>query len=196
MANVYLSLASGGLRPPLRAVREVVADDGDAVQRYPLTIDPVADPAALYQLNTALAVVMQRGTGRAANLPTGLTAAGKTGTTNDFRDAWFAGYTGDRLAVVWVGNDDNASTGLTGSSGALPVWAAIVGELSTEGLRLVAPDGVDTVSVDYASGRVVSARCDEAVTLGVPADARLERGRGCGRGGIAGRALDWIRDRL
>ncbi|MEM6808476.1 MAG: penicillin-binding protein 1B [Pseudomonadota bacterium] len=196
VANVYLSLGSGGLRPPLRAVREVVGGDGDTVQRYPLTIDTVADGAALYALNTALVATMTRGTGRAAVLPEGLVAAGKTGTTNDFRDAWFAGYTGDRLGVVWVGTDDNAPTGLTGSRGALPVWSAVIAELSGEPLRLSVPEGMVAASVDYATGRQVAARCDNAVTLGVPEDVRLDTQRGCGGRGVAARALDWLRDRL
>lgn len=68
-------------------------------------------------------------------LPQELVMAGKTGTTNDMRDAWFAGYTGNYLAVVWLGNDDNKATGLSGASGALPVWVDLMSRLKPTSLE-------------------------------------------------------------
>ena len=62
-------------------------------------------------------------------------AAGKTGTSNDSRDSWFAGYTGDHLAVVWVGNDENEPTGLYGATGAMRVWSALFTKLPTAPLQ-------------------------------------------------------------
>ena len=116
VAQVYSTLASGGFRTPLRAVRSVQGPDGEPLSQFPLETEQAADPAAVYQLDQALVQVMQRGTGRAARsrLPAGHIVAGKTGTSNDLRDSWFAGFTQDLLAVVWVGYDDNQPTGLTG----------------------------------------------------------------------------------
>jgi membrane peptidoglycan carboxypeptidase len=114
------------------------------LSRYPLEIEPVAEPAAIVQLQHAMRLVFERGTARsAAGRLGGRRYAGKTGTSGDFRDSWFAGFGGDTLAVVWVGRDDNQSTGLTGASGALPIWADIMAGVgaseflpaSTEDLR-------------------------------------------------------------
>ena len=115
VTQIYNSLANGGFRLPLRAVRAVVASDGSAVQRYPLEIEQAADPAAVFGLNQALMQVMARGTGRTAQatVGNGLVTAGKTGTSDGFRDSWFAGFTNDQLVVTWIGNDENLPTGLT-----------------------------------------------------------------------------------
>src|SRR5690606_19213880 len=80
-----------------------------------------------------------------------LSPAGKTGTSNDGRDSWFAGYTGDHLAVVWVGNDQNEQTGLYGATGAMRVWSGLFSLLTIWPLR-VDPKGVDLRIVQvYAS---------------------------------------------
>ncbi len=194
VANLYTSLASDGLRPPLRAVREVVTNDLATVQRYPLTIDTVAGSDALFQLNTAMRQVMVRGTGRSAQLPQGLVTVGKSGTTNDFRDAWFAGYSADRLAVVWVGNDDNSPTGLTGSRGALPVWSALMRDVARDGVRFSPPQQSTLAYIDYLTGTSSRERCDEAVEVGLPVDVRLARGTRCNGPGAAEKALQWLKD--
>ncbi len=76
-----------------------------------------------------------------------LQSAGKTGTSNDSRDSWYAGYTGDRLAVVWVGNDDNKPTGLYGATGAMRVWSALYTKMPTEPLR-VSGQGIEWAWLD------------------------------------------------
>ncbi len=120
VAQVYNTLANGGFRVPLRAVRSVIGDDGAVLQRYAIEIEQAADPAAVFALNQALVQVMERGTGKTvrSQLPADLTVAGKTGTSDDLRDSWFAGFTNDHLIVAWLGADDNRPIGLTGSSGA------------------------------------------------------------------------------
>ncbi len=125
VTQIYQSLAAGGFRSPLRAIRAVLDNAEEQLQRYPLTVAEAADPAAVFLLNRNLVEVTESGTaaGLRRQLPEALTVAGKTGTTNDLRDSWFAGFSADRVAVAWVGRDDNASTGLTGAQGALPVWA-------------------------------------------------------------------------
>lgn len=94
-------------------------------------MEQTSDPAALYLLTTAMQEVVRRGTARSLDryLPASLDIAGKTGTTDGLRDSWFAGFTGDRLAVAWVGRDDNRPTGLTGASGAMVVWGQALAAL-------------------------------------------------------------------
>ena len=102
---------------------------------------------------------MQAGTGRGlrAYLGGAQGIAGKTGTTNDLRDSWFAGFSADHVAVAWVGRDDNAPIGLTGSQGALPVWADLMAGLGTRSLRLTAPAGIEYHWVDGAGRLAVDA---------------------------------------
>ncbi|TLY66423.1 MAG: penicillin-binding protein 1B, partial [Gammaproteobacteria bacterium] len=132
-AQLFNGLASGGFHNPLRAVRAVISADGKPLKAFPLEVSQVASPEAVYQLDRMLVEVMERGTGRGARavLPAGLTVAGKSGTSSDFRDSWFAGFSGSHLAVVWVGYDSDEPTGFTGSAGALPVWAHIMAGLNT-----------------------------------------------------------------
>src|SRR5690606_16142867 len=126
--NIYGNFATGGFKYPVKAIRSVVDANGKSLDRYSLDVQPTINPASAYALNYGLQQVMNSGTGRAAynSLPRSLNLAGKSGTTNDTRDSWFAGYSGNYMAVVWLGLDDNKTTGLTGSSGALPVWTNVM----------------------------------------------------------------------
>jgi penicillin-binding protein 1B len=110
--------------------------------------------------------VVREGTGQPLLnwLPPEIKAAGKTGTTDDLRDSWFAGYTGDRVAVVWVGRDDNKPTGLTGASGAMTVWGEMMKNIQPEPLEPVMPEDVELVNIDPASG----VRYDDSCKGGVP----------------------------
>ncbi|EKE24869.1 MAG: hypothetical protein ACD_6C00009G0001, partial [uncultured bacterium] len=115
--NIYGNFATGGFKYPTKAIRSVVDANGRSLDRYSLSVQPTIDPASAYALNYGLQEVMSNGTGRAAynSLPRSLNLAGKSGTTNDSRDSWFAGYSGNYMTVVWLGLDDNKVTGLTGS---------------------------------------------------------------------------------
>jgi penicillin-binding protein 1B len=98
--------------------------------------------------------VVREGTGQglAGWLAPELAIAGKTGTTDEQRDAWFAGFTGDRLGVVWIGYDDNRAAKLTGSAAALPVWGEMMAALDPEPLEVPMPDGIERVWIDPESG--------------------------------------------
>jgi penicillin-binding protein 1B len=167
MTHMYQSLAAGGFETPLRAIREVVDREGQLLQRYPLDLRQAADPGAAYLVTAALHEVTRRGTGAALGrlLPEGLAVAGKTGTTDDNRDAWFAGYAGDYLSVVWVGRDDNQPMGLSGTTGALPVWADIMGGISRRSLEPVRPDGVEWLLIDPANGLRAVEGCEGALWM-------------------------------
>lgn len=150
VTQMYQTIASGGFRTPLRAIREVMTPQGEPLKRYGIAVEQAADPGAVYLLTTALqhAVRAGTGTGLSRYLAAELDVAGKTGTTNDLRDSWFAGFTGDRLAVVWVGRDDNQPAGLTGASGALTVWGDMMARLDPEPLVPAAPENIEMVAID------------------------------------------------
>ena len=128
MAQLYQFLASGGEIQPLHAVRGVLDRNGKAVNRYDKPPAPAqqGDAIAARIVTSALQYAVTSGTGHqlVADGLGRLKPAGKTGTSNDSRDSWFAGWTGDHLAVIWVGNDQNQPTGLYGATGAMRVWSA------------------------------------------------------------------------
>jgi len=131
VTGLYQTLAAGGFRIPLRAIRAVTDERGRPLRRYRLEVVRAAEPGAVAELVRAMQAVMSEGTARGVyrRLPPGLGLAGKTGTTDGLRDSWFAGFDGARLAVVWVGRDDNRPSGLSGASGALRVWTDLLAAL-------------------------------------------------------------------
>ncbi|MDO9559964.1 MAG: penicillin-binding protein 1B [Syntrophales bacterium] len=167
VTQLYQTIAGGGFRTPLRAIREVLTADGKLLQRYPLNVEQVVDPEPLYLLSVALQEVVREGTARRLKdiLSPDLDIAGKTGSTDDLRDSWFAGFCGNRLAVVWVGRDDNQPTGLTGASGAMKLWGEMMAVTEPEPLILAVPDHIERAWVDPLSGLRSSAECRNAVLL-------------------------------
>jgi len=200
VAEVYTTIANGGFRTPLKAVRAVVDGGGRTLRRYSLEIEQVASAQSIYALNQGLVQVMRRGTGAPAQrlLPAGLVTAGKTGTSDGFRDSWFAGFSADHLVVAWIGNDGNASTGLTGGAGALQVWARIIGAVETSSYELPPPAGVESVYIDYRTGLSTDATCPDAIALAMPASAVPPKAVTCGSTNtrIGSRIREWIRNRL
>ena len=166
--SIYSNFASGGVKYPSRAIRNVVDSQGRNLTRFGLDMQQTIKPDSAYVLNYGLQQVMRAGTGRAAynSLPSSLNLAGKSGTTNDTRDSWFAGYSGNYVSVVWLGLDDNKVTGLTGSSGALPVWSNVMAQLRQQPVNLRQPSNVSWQWVDSESGDKLSAQgCDNAVHI-------------------------------
>lgn len=144
VTQMYQTIAAGGFRTPLKSIVAVLDSDGDSLSRYSLSVDQVASSEASYLIAFLLTQVVERGTARSASaiLPNLMPLAGKTGTTNDLRDSWFAGYGSDKLAVVWIGRDDNKPTGLSGSSGALRVWTDLMLKVKPQPLSMAPPEGV------------------------------------------------------
>lgn len=167
VTQMYQTIASGGFRVPLRAIREVLTADGTPLQRYPLSVEQVADAESIYLLTTALQGVVREGTAKSMVnfVPAEINVAGKTGTTDDARDAWFAGFTGDRVAVVWIGYDDNRATRFTGGGGAMPIWGQLMSQLNPEPLEPPLPENVEMVWIDAATGLRGDLACPEAVEL-------------------------------
>jgi penicillin-binding protein 1B len=201
-AQMYNGLANGGFRTPLRAVRAVISEDGKTVRAFPLQVTPVATPENIYQLDRMMEQVMERGTGKPARavLPANLVVAGKSGTSSDLRDNWFAGFSGSHMAVVWVGYDENLSTGFTGSSGALPVWARLMAGLGTTSWNAPMPESLAETWIEYPTGLQVEAGCSaDAAPIAVPVGTQIPMKPGCGSQGsgiaeIVKRAGEWLRD--
>ena len=167
VAQMYQTFADGGFRTPLRAIRSIVTADGKPLQRYPLDVDPVAPPGPVYVLTAAMQGVVREGTAQPMVnwLPAEMNVAGKTGTTDDLRDSWFAGFTGDRVAVVWVGRDDNKPSGLTGASGAMTVWGEMMKNIQPEPLQPAMPEDVEMANVDPVSGLRYDENCKAGMML-------------------------------
>lgn len=164
VSQMYQTLAANGFYSPLRAIREVLDSNGQALQRYPLTVEQAFETGHVHLLNTALQSVVREGTGKSLNrlLPDGLGVAGKTGTTNDLRDSWFAGFTGSHVAVVWVGLDDNGVAGLTGAAGAMKIWGDMMAGMNTQPLLLTPPESVESFWIDEMTGLLGGERCEQA----------------------------------
>ncbi len=194
VASLYQSIAAGGFNLPLHTIRDVVAADGTLLQRFPLAYEQVASTQAIHLLHYALREVVQEGTGKIVyrELPAGFAVAGKTGTTNDNRDSWFAGFAGDLLAVNWIGRDDNAATGLTGATGAARVWSHFMARASTQPLAYRVPDGIEHSWIDEASGKLSGRNCANARLLPfVSGSEPSERGPCTG---TPERIIEWFRE--
>lgn len=182
VAQIYNALASGGVHRPLTAIQAVVTNERKRLERPPRTAHAAADPVAVYQLNRILVTAMTRGTGRsgAARLPAELVTAGKSGTSSDLRDSWFAGFSGSHVVVAWVGHDDNAPTGLTGSQGALPIWASVMGAIGQRSWHASMPQRLEEVSIDYATGLIPDPECgQDLIAVAVPRNTILEHAEDC-----------------
>lgn len=197
VTQMYQTLAGDGFATPLRSIRAVVAKDGGRLQSYPYTIRQAVDPGATYITNKMLQEVMEVGTGRSAYLymPKGFGLVGKTGTTNKLRDSWFAGYSGDYLSVAWVGRDDNKPAGLTGASGALQIWTALMRKISTQAVALIPPDTIEMSYIDPENGLLANADCEGALPYPYIKGSEPQQNSPCVSSSI-NRAKTWFNDFL
>jgi penicillin-binding protein 1B len=196
VSQMYLTYANQGFNMPLRAIREVTSAQNEVISRYPFQVEQVFSPESVFLLQHALQSVMRTGTGRSAyySLPGELDLAGKTGTTNDNRDSWFAGFSGDYLNVVWVGNDDNTPTAFTGSSGALRVWTEFMRSIPQSSVAMVQPEQVKYYWFDNQTGQRTDEQCKEAIQLPVWGDISRLPYRSCQNGfsSIKGWIKSWF----
>lgn len=157
VAQAFQTIASGGNRAPLSALRSVIAEDGTVLyQSYPQAERAVPAQAAYLTLWTMQQVVL-RGTGRqlGAKYP-GLHLAGKTGTTNNNVDTWFAGIDGGQVTITWVGRDNNQPTKLYGASGAMSIYQRYLANQTPTPLVLTPPEDVVDMGVDNSGNFVCS----------------------------------------
>lgn len=195
VATMYQTLASGGFNTPLRGIRSVLTAEGEPLKRYPFQIQQRFDPGAIYLVQNAMQRVMREGTGRSvySQLPASLTLAGKTGTTNDSRDSWFAGFSQDLLAVVWLGRDDNGKTPLTGATGALQVWTSFMRKADPLPLDMPMPENVVQAWIDPRTGQGSDSSCPGAVQMPYIRGSEPAPGQACGAGAPVDSVMDWVR---
>lgn len=185
--QLYQTMLSMGTYAPILSIREVVSADGQVLKDFRQERRQVIDPADGYQLHWAMQQVMNNGTGRSAKarLPNHV-LAGKTGTTNDMRDSWFAGAAGNHLAVVWLGRDDNKPIGLSGSAGALPIWTDMMVRMKPPVVRPRQPTAVAWDWVDSTSGKLSKEECANVVYVPLSNKNRPTEMTSCAVGGLPG----------
>ncbi len=162
IATAYTIFPNLGVLRPLRHLQKIVSGGVDLTRPTAAQPRTIARPETTYLVTDMMRSVIDSGTGsgaRAAGFM--LDAAGKTGTTNDLRDAWFVGFTPELLTVVWVGFDDNQPVGLSGAQAALPIWTQFM-------LRALAghanqpfdvPDGIAFADIDADTGKLAGPAC-------------------------------------
>jgi len=191
VARAYAAIANGGIRPEIRTFEDVLDPQGHTLARREIEFQPVLDAGTAYLATSLMEGVVERGTAVSVRT-SGLLGpiAGKTGTTDSGRDAWFVGFTPELLAVVWVGFDEPRNTPLTGATGALPIWIRFMKEATSGQIRgaFLPPPEVITLDIDPSSGAIALAGCpqrkSEVFLLGtLPA-------RECPEGGMIERAAE------
>jgi penicillin-binding protein 1B len=165
MATAYTIFPNMGTIRPLRALLRIERDGVDLTMKQ-APARSLTNPAATYLVTNMMRSVLNEGTGAGARgMGFTLDAAGKTGTTNDLRDAWFAGFTPDLLTVVWVGFDDNQPVGLSGSQAALPIWARFMARAlaGRQSIPFEVPPGVVFDDIDPETGKLATPGCPRVI---------------------------------
>ena len=164
LARAYAPFVNGGVRlGAIRGVRAVLQSDGTSIPAgSSKPSSAVMSPAEAYLMTSLLEGVMRSGTGASARaLGVAGPVAGKTGTTNDGRDAWFVGYSSRLLVVVWVGFDDRETHGLSGAQAALPIWSDFMRQAMAAypapGFEV--PSGIHFADVDATNGKLAGPAC-------------------------------------
>ncbi|MCC7413079.1 MAG: penicillin-binding protein 1B [Gammaproteobacteria bacterium] len=174
LARMYLTIGNGGYRVALHPIREVTARDGRPLRRYGLAIEQTVAAGQIFLMryllerNAAVGTAARAGRELTRVTPVG----GKTGTTDDLRDSWFAGYAGDLLGVVWVGRDDNRPAGLTGAGGALRVWIDLMRGAARSVAPSPVPESVQWSWLDERNGIFTEPGCAGTRRVPVLAESR------------------------
>jgi len=165
--QMYQTIADQGFYSPLHTILSVQDENNESLQEYPIQVERRMDEKITYLVNANLQEAVSRGTGKglARYVPERYNIAGKTGTTNDLRDSWFAGFGNNLIAVVWLGRDDNKSAGLTGSSGALRVWGKMMQQLDVGVLEQNQPEAIKWFWVNSKKQLKLTDRCQKAEFL-------------------------------
>jgi penicillin-binding protein 1B len=166
LGRAFSTLANTGVRTQPLAVKQVMDQRERVLEKRDIHVEKVITPQLAFMINHLMKGVMDRGTGYSARAQGfGRPAAGKTGTTNDLKDAWFVGYTPELLAVVWVGFDNQSKLGLSGAQAALPIWTEFM-KRATAGTPVsdfVAPSGIKMIDIDPVSGYRATPRCPQVI---------------------------------
>lgn len=167
VAQMYHTIANDGFLSPLKAIRAVVTQEGSPLKRYPLKVAPAVSRDTNILLVSALQRAVSHGTAKSLNhyVDKSIAVAGKTGTTDKLRDSWFAGFSGDSIAVAWVGNDQNKTIKLTGSTGALKIWGQVMSDMPLKPIEQALPESIELLGVDAKTGFLTTENCVLSVAL-------------------------------
>ena len=167
VSQMYQTLADQGFYSPLHTILSVQDENNETLQQYPVRVERRISESSVYLVNANLQEVISMGTGKGLSryVPSHYNIAGKTGTTNELRDSWFAGFGNNLVAVVWLGRDDNKPAGLTGSSGALRVWGKMMKQLDVGTLDQNQPENIKWFWVDSINQLKLTGRCKNAEYL-------------------------------
>lgn len=181
VAQMYEYLASDGHALPLLAVSGVVDGNGHTIKRYEIESGHGEYQQAVRLVTWAMQQVTTYGTARSlgSSSLSWLHAAGKTGTSNELRDSWFAGFTGDRLAVFWMGRDDNKPSHLFGATGALRAWEELFRKLPTKPLSSSPGEGLEMAWINPSDGKRTDPQCSGARQVPVIAGSLSTDSEGC-----------------
>lgn len=169
VTQMFQVIANRGYFAPLTTIRQVSDQFNRTLQRIPLDSYKLFDESVMLQVQRAMIGVSEEGTAKyLAQRFKGQTLAGKTGTTNDARDSWFAGFTQRKLAVVWLGKDDNTPINLTGSSGALRVWADIMQKQGFNAFKIDRDESLEWHYINRYNGGLTKRNCNNSVLLPFP----------------------------
>ncbi len=167
IATAYTLFPNGGAIRPLKHILRITSGGKDVTKKEPAAPREVARADTTFLVTNMMRSVLNEGTAASArSMGFTLDAAGKTGTTNELRDAWFVGFTPELLTVVWVGFDDNQPVGLSGARAALPIWTqfmrtALAGRAS---VPFEAPEGITFIDIDAETGKLAGPHCPKIIT--------------------------------
>ena len=179
--QLYIPIANQGVAEKSHAIERIVSARGETLWQFKALDQQIISSQAAYLLDYALNKVTVSGTARSLTWRVkDKRLAGKTGTTNDLRDSWFVGYDNELLVTTWLGRDDNMPTKLTGSSGALVVFADFMNKVDAQSRHVNTPASVELVRFDNKSGHAVEQACDNsqllpAVTTGLIYETQCEK---------------------
>ncbi|MDO8826710.1 penicillin-binding protein 1B [Methylophaga sp.] len=202
VAAMYQTIAATGFQIPPRTIRTVTDSAGEALSSYPFQLQQTIDEKAMYLLQYNLQQVTRSGTARSIyqQLPMNINSAGKTGTSDQQRDSWFAGFTGNRLAVVWLGLDDNSPMPITGSSGALRAWTKFIAQEPLQSFEPAIPEGIVMLWIDPLSGKLADGLCENATQIPFIAGTQPTETAACAMPeetfteNPIKRSIDWVKD--
>ena len=196
VAQLYQGFANEGFLMPLRAIRGVLDVSGNLLEETRTEVKRVMSGSTAFLSEYLLQNVVRYGTGRriGAHFGQNIVLAGKTGTSDETRDAWFAGFGEDYLGVVWVGRDDNGRTGLTGSSAAVPIWIAVMDALGIRGTQRSAPEDITHVWFDAKAQVVHADACEGDIRLPIVSSHDIQA-LPCGTNSSGGSSSLWQRFR-
>ena len=178
VTQMYQVIANNGYFTPLTSIRSISDQKGNILKRVSLESHKLFDQATMIQVQRAMIGVAETGTARyLASRFKDATLAAKTGTTNEARDSWFAGFSQRHLTVVWLGRDDNKPVGLTGSSGALRVWSDIMELQGFDSFKLTHDKNLSWKYVDPHRGGMTHKSCANSVLLPFPVNRTPARSR-------------------